>query len=332
MATLEPVETTIHEIADSRNQAMDDIVFSLDPIRKVKKGAGYKDSDFKHSPGAIWYLKKADDIVIERMPEVSRAWIEKDSILRKEIQSSLALSEYTQGIPNSGQEPSSKVELLLMQTNIRFSLTIRQLEIAMTDLINSLIQMNQEFLEEDVSMRILGEDFRFAEFKADDKKVTVDAKVKIKPRREKTPDKETEEVLEMYDLFIVQDKPAEGADEEDIEEHRKKKNVLQKLIVEKMGYEKYADILVPKPRPKKKEAPAPEAPAGGAPRMPAMPGQGGGLVNAGMPEDFRANLPQPEDILPLEQTAIPGATTSATAPGSGAGIGGFLGRLLKRNK
>ena len=38
MGHLEPVETTIHEIADSRNQAMDDIVFSLDPIRKVEKG------------------------------------------------------------------------------------------------------------------------------------------------------------------------------------------------------------------------------------------------------------------------------------------------------
>jgi len=56
MSELEPVETTIHEMADSRNQAMDDIVFSLDPIRKVKKGAGYKDSDLVHKPGAIWYL------------------------------------------------------------------------------------------------------------------------------------------------------------------------------------------------------------------------------------------------------------------------------------
>ena len=39
MGHLEPVETTIHEIADSRNQAMDDIVYSLDPIRKVKNGS-----------------------------------------------------------------------------------------------------------------------------------------------------------------------------------------------------------------------------------------------------------------------------------------------------
>lgn len=334
MATLEPVETTIHEIADSRNQAMDDIVFSLDPIRKVRKGQGYKDSDFKHSPGAIWYLKKADDIVFERMPEVSRAWVEKDALLRKEVQSSLALSEYTQGMPNSGQEPSSKVELLLMQTNIRFSLMVRQLEIAMTELVNSLIQMNQEFLEEDLAMRIMGEDFRFEEFKAADKQVTVDARVKIKPKREKTPAQESDEVLEMYDLFVVQDKPEPTATPEEIAIHKKKKNTLQKLIVEKMGYEKYIDILAPDMK-KEEETPEPAkvepAPAA-APRPPVPPGPGGGMVQAPMPEDFRADLPQPADILPLEQTAVPGASTSLTMPGTGAGMGGFLGRLLKGRK
>jgi hypothetical protein len=93
MGHLEPVETTIHEIADSRNQAMDDIVFSLDPIRKVKKGAGYKDSDLVHKPGAIWYLQKSDDVVIERGPEVSRVWVEKDNLLRREIRSEEHTSE-----------------------------------------------------------------------------------------------------------------------------------------------------------------------------------------------------------------------------------------------
>ena len=39
MGLMEPVETIIHEIADSRNQAMDNVVFNLDPIRKVRKSA-----------------------------------------------------------------------------------------------------------------------------------------------------------------------------------------------------------------------------------------------------------------------------------------------------
>lgn len=319
MGHLEPVETTIHEIADSRNQAMDDIVFSLDPIRKVKKGKGYKPSDLKHAPGATWYLDKADDVVIEKPPEVSRAWVEKDSILRREIQTSLALSEYTQGLPKSSQEPASKVEILLMQTNIRFSLLVRQLEIAMTELVNAIIQMNQEWLEEDKAFRILGKNFKFAEFKKEDKEVIVDASVDIEPKREKTPEQESKEVLEMYDLFVVNDKP-EGGSEEEIEVWKKKKATLQKLIVEKLGYEEFIDILAPEYQsPVKKE---PE-PTGERPQEEvAIPtGPEGGLVA----DNPVANLPEPEPLLQPEGLVVPGATNEATEPSQN-----LLSRLLAR--
>jgi len=270
MGHLEPVETTIHEMADSRNQAMDDIVFSLDPIRKVKKGAGYKTEDLKHAPGATWFLNKADDVTFEKLPEISRSWVEKDNLFRREIQESLALSEYTSGIPNSGQEPSSKVEVLLMQTNIRLALIVRQLEIATTDLVNAIIEMNQEFLDEDLAMRITGKNFRFREFTQQDKEIGVDAYVTISPKQEKTSDQEAKEALEMYKLFVVDDKPQDVNDTAEVEAWRRKKNLLQKIIAEKMGYEEYVDILAPKYEPKPKQAnPIPE---GGAPAIPAETG------------------------------------------------------------
>lgn len=323
MGHLEPVETTIHEIADSRNQAMDDIVFSLDPIRKVKKGAGYKDSDFKHSPGAIWYVQKADDVVIERAAEVSRVWIEKDNILRREIESSLAMSEYVRGVPKSGQEPMGKVELLLMQTNIRFSLLVRQMEIAYTDLVNGLIQLNKKMLGEKKSMRILGKNFRFAEFTAADKEVEVDAKVDIVPKKEKSAEQESKEVLEMYKLFVVDDKP-EGDQPVEVLAWKKKKNLLQRLIVEKLGYEEYADILAPKEAVKSEAKPEvkveePEIPAVMPPSGPAE-----GLADNPVPLQLKQAVPEPADMLPLE-SAIPGADTPQTAPSKN-----LLARLMRR--
>jgi hypothetical protein len=321
MAHLEPVETTIHELADSRNQAMDDIVFSLDPIRKVKKGAGYKDSDIKHSPGAIWYLTNVNDVTIEKMPEVSRAWVEKDTILRREVQTSLALSEYTQGIPKGPQEPASKVELLLMQTNIRFSLLVRQMEIAFTELVNGMIQMNQEFLEEDLAYRIIGKKFRFGEFKKADKDVIVDAWVDIEPRKEKSPDQEAKEVLEMYKLFVVDDKPESG-DEKEMLQWKRKKNVLQKLIVQKLGYDEYEDVLAPalltSTSPKKEGEPEAKIPTGPAE----------GIADNPVPELLKQGIPGPEDILPPEADVVePAAATPETAPRPG-----FIQRLLALRK
>lgn len=318
MGHLEPVETTIHEIADSRNQAMDDIVFSLDPIRKVKKGAGYKDTDFKHAPGAIWYVQKADDIVFEKMPEVSRAWIEKDNILRREIESSLAMSEYVRGVPKSGSEPMGKVELLLMQTNIRFSLLVRQMEIAYTDLVNGLIQLNKVMLGEEKSFRILGKNFRFGEFKAEDKNIEVDARVDISPKKEKSAEQESKEVLEMYKLLVVDDKP-DVQDQAAVDVWKKKKQVLQRLIVEKLGYEEYADILAPKlSLTEKPDAEKTEADV----QIPAGPAEG--LADNPVPQQLRQEVPGPEEILPPE-AGIPGAETPETATRPG-----LLKRLMER--
>lgn len=326
MGHLEPVETTIHEIADSRNQAMDDIVFSLDPIRKVKKGQGIKDSDIVHKPGAIWYLQKADDVVIERGPEISRQWVEKDSLLRREVQTSLALSEYTQGIPKSGTEPASKVEILLQQTNIRFSLLVRQMEIAITELVNSLIQLNQEFLGDEKSFRIVGQKLRWGKFDKEAKQIGVDAFVDIKPKKEKSAEQESNEVLELYKLFVVDDKP-EGGSEIEVAAWKKKKNTLQRLIAEKMGYEEYADILAPELKEEPEKIPPPEAaggPQGGGPtRMEIPSAPPVGLADNPVQSILREGMPGPEALIPPE-----GAVTDQTQPLPG----GFIQNLLSRFK
>lgn len=321
MGHLEPVETTIHEIADGRNQAMDNIVFNLDPIRKVKKGGGYKSEDLVSAPGAVWQLAKADDVVFERPPEISRSWIEKDEILRREVQTSLALSEYTQGMPKSNQEPASKVEILLMQTNIRFSLVVRQLELAMNELVNAVIEMNQEFLEEDKAMRLLGDNFRFTEFTAETRMIKVDAVVKVRPKREKSPAQEKEEVLELYEIFVTNDTLPEGATPEEQYFYKRKKAELQRVILQKFGYEELEDVLIPEVEMEQPEPPQPATPA-----EPELPGgdplDTGNFTDMPNPEMLRTQLPQPEQMLPLEETMEPGAETNMSG-----GIAGMLQRL-----
>jgi hypothetical protein len=324
MAHLEPVETTIHELADSRNQAMDDITYMLDPIRKVKKGKGYKAEDIKHSPGAIWYLENTNDVTIERPAEVSRMWVEKDTVLRREVQTSLALSEYTQGIPKSSQEPSSKVELLLMQSNIRFSILVRQMEITYTELTNAIIQMNQEFLDEDLAYRILGKKFRFGEFKQSDKEVIVDAWVDVEPKKEKSPEQESTEVMNMYKMFVVDDKP-DVQNPEEVKAWKRKKQTLQRLIVEKLGYGEYEDELVPDiPEPKPAEQEVNQN--GQSQKAPSGPAEG--IADNPVPELLKREVPSPEDLLPPEADIVePPAATPETAPRQG-----FLQRLMAARK
>lgn len=243
MSILEPVETIIHEIADSRNQAMDNIVFNLDPIRKIRKESGLTADDLVNAPGAVWELQNADDVVIERGTGIDNSWVEKDNLLRREIQTSLALSEYVRGLPSSSSEPSSKVELLLTQTQIRFSQMVRQFETAMTDIVNILIQMNQKFLPEQKSYRILGDDVDFKEFTNESKEVRVDARVEIEPKPEKGPEKRKEEVMELYEIFVTGDQP-DPQDPEAVKAWQKKKREMQKMVLDEYDKSQYEEVLL----------------------------------------------------------------------------------------
>ena len=318
MAILEPVETTIYEIADSRNQAMDNIVYNLDPIRKIRRGKGYKDTDIVSAPGAAWYLDRSDDVVFERPPDISQSWVEKDAMLRTEIQTSLAMSEYVQGMPQSAQEPMGKVELLLMQSNIRFSGIVRQLEIAYTELVNALIEMNQEFLGESKSFRILGDDFRFQEFTTQEREVKIDAIVEVMPKREKGPEQEAKEVVELYELLVTQDQP-DPNNQIEMMQWKEKKTEMQKLILQKFDYEDYEDILVKEPTMPPPQTPTPME--GGQ-----IPIQPGGMA-AVQPEMMMAGPePQPVEMLPLEgEQAAPPTMVPEAQPREG-----FLRRLAGR--
>lgn len=327
MPLLEPIESIIYEIADSRNQAMDNIVYNLDPIRKVRKNKGYKEGDFVAQPGALWWLEMADDIVIDRPPDISKAWIEKDEILRREIQTSLALSEYTQGMPKSSQEPMGKVELLLMQTNIRFSILVRNLENAITDLVNIVIELSQEFLDEDIAHRVAGEDFEFSEFKQQDKEVTIDAKVDVIPKKEKSPQQEAMEVKEMYTMFIL-NQPPDPNNPEEVYNWKKKKAAMEKLILERTGYEEYEDILVDSPTPPQQQQPLAGLPGGESGTPPVMQQESGGLMD---PQTSPIQQVVPDDkipIMPPEQVVMPGATNSMTAPSEGL-MQRLMSKILK---
>jgi hypothetical protein len=180
----------------------------------------------------------------------------------------LAISEYAMGIPKSAQEPMGKVELLLMQSNIRFSGLVDEFSEAMTQLVNNLIEMNVEFLTKDKSYRLLGtNEVEFKEFKKSDKKVKVDAKVEIEPKVEKLPEQRKAESITLYKMFVAEDKPDPG-DAEAIKQWKIRKRTLQKLILEEFDKEEYEDLIL---GPEEKiEEKAPTTPPIEAPASPII--------------------------------------------------------------
>ena len=240
---VEPVESTIMEIADLRNQRMDDVILMLDPVVKIRKDTGITKNDIIFSPGAVWELRKMDDVVIERPPDISLMGVNEDRLLRDEISRTLALGEYLQGLPQSSSEPLGKVAMLLGQSNLRLSMNAQNISNALTTVANILIQLNREFIGEDKLYRIVGSNVDFKEFRSEDKKVQVDAIVEVEPVI--PPDKQARlnQILLLYDKLIAQDKPDPNSPE-DVKHWLIRKRALQKMMLEELDLDQYVDILL----------------------------------------------------------------------------------------
>ena len=266
---VEPVESTIMEIADLRNQRMDDVILMLDPVVKIRKDTGITKNDIIFSPGAVWELRKMDDVVIERPPDISLMGVNEDRLLRDEISRTLALGEYLQGLPQSSSEPLGKVAMLLGQSNLRLSMNAQNISNALTTVANILIQLNREFIGEDKLYRIIGNTVDFKEFKSEDKKIQVDAIVEVEPVI--PPDKQARlnQILLLYDKLIAQDKPDQN-NPADVKHWLIRKRALQKMILEELDLDQYVDILLG-PELMQKQEETIITPSNGEPVAPVAP-------------------------------------------------------------
>lgn len=242
---IEPVETTIVEIADLRNQRMDDVILMLDPVVKIRKDSGISKDSIVFAPGAKWELRKMDDVVIERPPEVSLMGINEEKLLRDEIERTLAISEYSSGQPKSAGEPLGKVEMLIGQSNLRLGSFAGNIALALTRLANNLIELNQEFLTEDKLYRVVGDEVSFNEFKESDKEVKVDALVEIEPVIPPDKQRRLNEALMLHDRFVGGDKP-DPNDLEAIEAYKNRKRAIEEMILEATDKEAYAALFLGK--------------------------------------------------------------------------------------
>ncbi len=272
---IEPVETTILEIADLRNQRMDDIILMLDPVVKIRKDSGITKNDIVFAPGAVWELRKMTDAVIERPPEISLMGVNEDKLMRDEISRTLALGEYMQGMPQSSQEPLGKVAMLLGQSNLRLSMNASNIAVALTQVANILIEMNREFIDKDKLYRVVGEEVEFKEFKKEDKKVKVDAIVKVDPVIPPDQTARINQILMLYDKLIAQDKP-DPKDPEDIKRWLKRKRTLQKMLLEELDLDQYIELLLGKDEEEGKETTETPAVAPVSPAKEALPAQSAG--------------------------------------------------------
>jgi len=309
---LDPIETTIHEIADNRNHRMDSIVFSLDPILKIKKGHEYSPKDFEFGPGQVWQLTDPElDVIIERPRELSQDNVQNESMLMQEAEETVGVIDYMQGTPQSSSEPTSKVALLLGQSNQGMSLPIKNLRKTLNTLVSIYIQMYKKWLTSDKLYRLTGED-DFKSFHMSDKEVSIDAEVDIEAVVPKDRNQRVAELQLLWQMLIEPGPVGGGEDPEQVAIWADRKGKTEKLIVEELGDERYLEILDPPER----------LPAEAAPQAPAeIPPQAAGPPPEGSPEQQPSTQQPTQEQVDLAKAQIQQEVDSGQ---------GRIGKLLQK--
>ena len=100
-------------------------------------------------------------------------------------------------------------------------------------------------------------------FKKKDKEVKVDSKIVIEPKPDKPPAQKEQDILELYKIFVGEDKP-DPQNEKEIKRWTIRKRAMQKMILEEFGKEEFIDLILgteEETRPEKKKEPkTPETP------------------------------------------------------------------------
>jgi hypothetical protein len=301
---IEPVEETILEVADFRNLRAEVAVYSVNPFIKIRKDAGITRDDVKFAPMNILELRKMDDVMFERPPEMNFSLKDIELQARNEIEETLAMSEYMSGQPQSKSEPLGKVHVLLGQSNQRLTIGTENIASFYSDMINVMIEMNQEFLSEEVYFRITGKDGskQFQKFDLADKEVQVDSSVEIEPII--PPDKAARiSALTFLLAEMVEKDQPDPMDPESLIRHQIRKRTLFEMVLEELDKGQYVEAFL---------GPEPEA----------QP-QGAGMV--GDPSQIPPKIP----LLPLigEDGAVPEQSPPTAQPEA---QGGAVRNMMKK--
>jgi len=241
MGILEPVETLIYQIADNRNQAFTNMALTNNPVVKKRRTANINTDDIIFEPGSVWDMDRVDDVVVDRPPEISKQWLDQDAMLYKEIENTLALSEYMRGAPASSSEPIGKVELLLMQSNIRLSLLVRQYENAIADLVNIMVKLNKEKLNTSYQKIFFKDgEIQTIQFNQEMKDRDLIAEIKVDIKPEKNAQVRKQEAMELWNMFVTNNQPQTP---EEAEKLQKIKQVLIRAILEEFDKDEYARLF-----------------------------------------------------------------------------------------
>ena len=231
---LEPIETLQYELNDRRNQRMDNITLVLNRMWKVKNGANVDEDELVSDAGGVVHTDDMAGIEALQMPDVTSSSYNEETLIKGDIQQTTGVSDFTRGVGSEslGNDTATGISLIQEAGNARFKLKIRNLEAGIEEIGRMMVSLNEQFLTEEKSIRVLGDEgIEWTTIKPDDMRGNFDVMVQSGSTLPSNEAVERKQTMEMFQIFA-------GDPEVDQRE-------LKRMVLDTFGIKNIDKLLTP---------------------------------------------------------------------------------------
>lgn len=155
------IELSTHlqaELNTLRNQRVDNVNLIINNMFKARRGSSIQEEELVSRPGGVIWLDELTDLETLKMDDVtSSAYLEED-VIKADFDRVTGVHDMHRGESSGGRETATMASLVDQHGNERFVLNLKLIEFGgFKDAIAQIIQLNQQFIEEDRAFLILGE-------------------------------------------------------------------------------------------------------------------------------------------------------------------------------
>jgi hypothetical protein len=162
---IEPLSSLQYELNDVRNQRMDNVTLILNRMWKVAKGADVDEADLVSQAGGIVHAGDINGIEVIETPDVTSSAYNEETLIKNDMQQASGVTDYTKGMGGSnvrgqqgmGNETATGIMLLQEAGNARFRYKLDNIEDALREFGKQLISLDQQFIDTQQVVRIVGE-------------------------------------------------------------------------------------------------------------------------------------------------------------------------------
>jgi len=173
---VEQLKSLQYELNDIRNQRMDNVTLILNRMWKVLKGQ-VDEEDLVSQAGQTIHVDDMNALEPLETQDVTTSAYNEESLVKADMQLVSGINDYNNGVggnpqkgnPGMGNDTATGIMLLQEAGNARFKYKLDNIEDSLICFGKQLLALNQQFLDYQTKLRIVGEGgMRFEDFSPDD--------------------------------------------------------------------------------------------------------------------------------------------------------------------